>query len=107
MKNQSRLTALLALCLSIATVQGADLVKPPTAGKFFFYDVGAANDERVVQLYKKDGTNVFAVHPSMGDASFYSALYQTNCYTCATPNNYDLGDSGKQKSVSVVPVINN
>jgi hypothetical protein len=75
MKQHLVVWLLLVLCLDIRTVSSAAQSLPPTTGKFFFLDVEQVDDQRLITLYKKDGTNAFAAHPSTGQGGFYSALY--------------------------------
>jgi hypothetical protein len=49
-------------------------------------------------LYKEDGTEEFNV--TVSTSSFFSGMYTTYCYQCAAPNNYSLGATGLEKSLS-------
>ena len=74
------------------------MIAPPTEGKFFYFDL---DKDRLkgfysVKFWKKDGTDIFNLHPTSG--SFYTSLYQKECLTCKSPNPYWVGNSGIYKS---------
>jgi hypothetical protein len=73
---------------SITMSSSRNDVQPPINGQFFYLDLDRATLDGYysIKLWKTDSTDVYNVHVSTG--SFYTALYQRNCYTCNSPSKY-------------------
>lgn len=81
-------------------------ILPPSTGKFFYLDFqpDQLRGYYFATFWKTDGTDVFRLDLSTG--SFFSSIYNRDCYTCNAPNKYWVGTSGIFKTQTLLVYIN-